>query len=111
MRTKDTEQETTTLKVKELFVSSSWSAKPLYVGSNPTGASKHFNNNGLGSASRFKIPAVFASRWTKSGPSNPIISIRTELLPFETDLSVADLSPSTTSIVADLGKEAVEPCS
>jgi hypothetical protein len=39
MRTKDTEQKPTTLKVKELFVSFSRSAKPLYVGSNPTRAS------------------------------------------------------------------------
>jgi hypothetical protein len=48
MRTKDTEQKTTTLKVKELFVSFSRSAKPLYVGSNPTRASKPFHKSYLG---------------------------------------------------------------
>jgi hypothetical protein len=95
-RTKDTEQKTTTMKVKELFVSSSGSAKPLYVGSNPTRASKLFNSNGLGSTSRLKTSAVLASRRTKSGPPKPIISIWTVLLLFKTDLSVADLFPSTT---------------
>ena len=37
------------LKLQELFVIPSGSAKPLYVGSNPTRASKLFNNNGLSS--------------------------------------------------------------
>src|SRR5260370_11225408 len=95
-RTKDTDQITTALKVKGLFVSFSRSAKPLYVGSNPTRASKLFNNNGLGWAARLKTSVVLASRRTKSGPSNPIISIRTGLSLFETDLSVVDLSPNTT---------------
>ena len=95
-RTKHTDQKSTSQKVKGLFVSSSRSAKPLHVGSNPTRASKFFNSNGLGSTSRLKTSAVLASRRTKSGPPKPIISIRTVLLLFETDLSVADLFPSTT---------------
>src|SRR5260370_36013535 len=54
-RTKYMDQKTTHVKVKGLFVSSSRSAKPLYVGSNPTRASKLFNNNGLGWAARLKL--------------------------------------------------------
>lgn len=95
-RTKHTDQKSTSKKVKGLFVSSSRSAKPLYVGSNPTRASKLFNSNGLGSTSRLRTLAVLALRRTKGGPPNPIISIRTVLLPFESDLSVVDLSPHAT---------------
>jgi len=80
-------------KIRGLHVSCSWSAKPLYVGSNPTRASKSLNNSYLGKELEFENVELPASRRTKSGLLNSTDSISLSAVTVGTDLSTTNLSP------------------